>query len=117
MFRGLVFQSILERTPVLPDYYTVVEPRALVYDVLFCQTVGGGNAKPIEMKFMKAVQDELKWVEYASSIVQNGSWVKETDSRLIFSGYFSFLAKNEVLRPNAEFGILPLFPKKSHIAL
>ena len=97
--------------PKLADRYIIVPPVVMKNDDVFVPRSGDGHVQPTNNLVHSAkVKDEV-WVSHVAEVMQKGELMK--GDVITWAGFNSQIRSDESIKPQAEIGILPLFPDKA----
>ncbi|MES9882214.1 MAG: hypothetical protein ABW185_15180 [Sedimenticola sp.] len=99
--------------PELPASYTVVPPVELYAgDIILAKSLA--TVRPGRECIPGAIVKEQAWLETCTRLLEKDA-LDDRDT-LTWAGFNSSLQSNEVVKPRAEIGMLPIFPEKAPTA-
>ena len=101
----------IKSKPKLPDSYVIVPPVELRNEDLFVPRNGHGNIRPTHSLIPGVEVKDESWVSHVMEMLKKDE--VEKGDVVTWAGFNSQLASYDSIKPQAEIGILPLFPDKA----
>ena len=95
----------------LPDKYIIVPLVVLNNDDVFVPRSGDGHVRPTNNLVHSAKFKAEAWVSHVAEVMQKGELMK--GDVITWAGFNAQIRSDESIKPQAEIGILPLFPDKA----
>ena len=97
--------------PKLPDRYIIVPPVVIKHDDVFVPRSGDGHVRLTNNLVPSAKVKYEAWVSHVAEVMQKGELMK--GDVITWAGFNSSIRYDESIKPQAEVGIVPLFPDKA----
>ena len=97
--------------PKLPERYAIVPPVEMKNDNIFLPRRSDGKVRPTKSLVSAAEVKDEAWISHVDKVLQKGKLDK--NDVVMWAGFNSQLSSDESIKPQAEIGILPLYPEKA----